>query len=50
VSQPQLYQSYTTEKIVSFFGSPDEVQSFCNGQWRFFPKIAICLVQTLARE
>jgi hypothetical protein len=43
VTQPQLYQSYAKEKIVSFFGSPDEAQSFCNGQWLIFPKTAICL-------
>ena len=43
MTQPQLYQSYATEKIVSFFGSPDEAQSFCSGQWLFFPRTAICL-------
>jgi hypothetical protein len=43
VIQPQLYQSYATEEIVSFFGSPDEAQRFCNGQWLIFPKTAICL-------
>jgi hypothetical protein len=42
VTQPQLYQSYPAEKIVSFFGSPDEAR-FCNGQWLIFPKTAICL-------
>jgi hypothetical protein len=43
VTQPQLYQSYAREQIVSFFGSPDEAQSFCNGQWLIFAKTAICL-------
>src|SRR5215475_5912106 len=43
VTQPQLYQSYETEKIISFFGSPVEAQSFCNGQWLIFPRTAICL-------
>jgi hypothetical protein len=43
VTQPQLYQSYSTEKIVSFFGAPDEAQSLCNGQWLIFPKTVICL-------
>lgn len=41
--QPQLYGSYAREQIVSFFGSPDEAQSFCNGQWLIFAKTAICL-------
>jgi hypothetical protein len=43
VTQPQLYQSYGTEKIVSFFGSPDEAQGLCNGQWLIFPKAVICV-------
>jgi len=43
VTQPELYQSYATEKIVSFFGAPGEAQSFCNGQWLIFPRTAICL-------
>jgi hypothetical protein len=43
VTQPQLYQPYETEKIISFFGSPGEAQSFCNGQWLIFPRTAICL-------
>jgi hypothetical protein len=43
VTQPQLYQSYVTEKIVSFFGSQAEAQSLCNGQWLIFPKTVICL-------
>ena len=43
MTQPQLYQSYTIEKIVSFFGAPGEAQSFCNGQWLIFPRTAICL-------
>jgi hypothetical protein len=43
VTQPQLYKSYGTEKIVSFFGSPGEAQSLCNGQWLIFPKTVICL-------
>jgi hypothetical protein len=43
VTQPQLYQSYVTEKIVSFFGAPGEAESFCNGQWLIFPKSVICL-------
>ena len=30
VTEPQLYQSYAKEKIVSFFGSLDEAQSFRN--------------------
>lgn len=40
---PQLYQSYTTEKIVSFLGAPSEAQSLCNGQWLILPETAICL-------
>jgi hypothetical protein len=43
VTQPQLYQSYATEKIVSFFGAPGEAESFCNGQWLIFRKSVICL-------
>jgi len=43
VTQPQLYQSYATEKIVSFFGAPDEAESLCNGQWLIFPKAVTCL-------
>ena len=43
MTQPQLYQSYSTEKIVSFFGSSGEAQKFCNGQWLIFPKAAICI-------
>lgn len=43
MTEPQLYLSYAREKIVSFFGSPEEAQSFCNGQWLIFPKTAICL-------
>ena len=43
MTQPQLYQSYVTEKIVSFFGTPGEAESFCNGQWLIFPKSVICL-------
>ena len=43
MTQPELYQSYATEKIVSFFGAPGEAQSFCNGQWLIFPRTAICL-------
>jgi hypothetical protein len=45
VTQPQLYQSYLTEKIVSFFGAPGEAESFCNGQWLIFPKSVICLAR-----
>ena len=43
MAQPQLYQSYAIEKVVSFFGALSETQSFCNGQWLIFPKTAICL-------
>ena len=43
MTQPQIYQSYAIEKIVSFFGPPGEAQSFCSGQWLIFPKTAICL-------
>jgi len=43
VTEPQLYQSYAKEKIVSFFGSLDEAQSFRNSQWLIFPKTALCL-------
>ena len=43
MTQPQLYQAYAIEKIVSFFGAPGEAQSFCNGQWLIFPRTAICL-------
>ena len=42
MTQPQLYQSYATEKIVSFFGAPEEAQSLCNGQWLILPKSVIC--------
>lgn len=45
MTQPQLYQSYATEKVVSFFGAPDDAQSFCNGQWLIFPRTAICLAK-----
>jgi hypothetical protein len=38
-----LYQSYAIDKIVSFFGMPDEAQSLCNGQWLIFPRTVICL-------
>ena len=43
MTQPHLYQSYETEKIISFFGSPGKAESFCNGQWLIFPRTAICL-------
>ena len=45
VTQPQLYQSYTIEKIVSLFGVPGEAQSFCDGQWLIFARTSICLAK-----
>ena len=43
VTQPQLYESYAVEKIVSFFGVPGEAESLCNGQWLIFPGAVLCL-------
>jgi hypothetical protein len=36
MTQPQLYQSYAIDKIVWFFGMPDEAQSLRSGQWLTF--------------
>src|SRR5262249_30829098 len=30
------------EQAISFFGSPSEAESLCNGQWLIFPKTVIC--------
>jgi len=30
--QPELYECYSIEEVISFFGSRSEAQSLCNGQ------------------
>jgi hypothetical protein len=43
VTKPRLYESYPVEQAISFFGSPSEAQSLCNGQWLIFPNTVLCL-------
>jgi hypothetical protein len=43
MTKPRLYESYPVEQAISFFGSPSEAQSLCNGQWLIFPNTVLCL-------
>lgn len=40
---PKLYAWYSAEEAIAFFGSPDQAEQLCNGQWVIFPTTAICL-------
>jgi hypothetical protein len=41
--EPTLYAWYSAEQAISFFGSPDDAQRLCNGQWVILGYTAICL-------
>jgi hypothetical protein len=43
VPYPQLYNWYSLEQAISFFGARDDARSFCNGQWLVFPTTVVCL-------
>jgi hypothetical protein len=45
VSRPELYEWYSSEEVISFFGAYDDEQSFCNGQWLVFPTTLVCLTE-----
>ena len=31
--EPTLYAWYTAEEAIALFGSPDQAQRLCDGQW-----------------
>lgn len=41
--EPALYAWYSAEEAIALFGSPDQAQRLCDGQWVIFEKTAICL-------
>jgi hypothetical protein len=45
VADPELYKWYLAEEAISFFGSSDDGQHLCDGQWVIFPRTAICLAE-----
>jgi hypothetical protein len=50
VPEPELYNWYSTQQAISFFGSPDEAQHLCNGQRVILPGTAICLTNIEERR
>src|ERR1700687_2856449 len=43
MADPTLYEWYSAEEAISLFGSPDQAQRLCNGQWVILDNTAICL-------
>jgi hypothetical protein len=43
MANPTLYAWYSAEEAISLFGSPDDAERLCEGQWVIFEKTALCL-------
>jgi hypothetical protein len=43
VSQPVLYERYSRQEAVALFGSGQEAESHCDGQWLVFPDALVLL-------
>jgi len=43
MSEPNLYQVYSREEAIAFFGSGSSARSLCDGEWVIFPDTVVCM-------